>query len=265
MATLPSNWMQSLQVGVQRMMDPEKTKTFRPKSKLKAGSRLERIHTLAQRTLGTGSLREAVTLPPGESLNEWLAVKTLDLFNETNLVYGFVSEFCTTSSCPIMCAALPNGSICHYAWADERIKQPVQLSACDYVSHLFGWVQRQLDSEDIFPTEPSRPFPADFRSIVSQIFRRLFRVYAHAYHNHYERMVALSFLPHINTCFKVYARRPRPSTPLTPTRHRAGTAALRPTAHSPPPSAAARSTLCTLCSSSTSSRARRNSRRCSSS
>ena len=263
MATLPSNWMQSLQVGMQRMMDPEKTKTFRPKSKLKAGSRLERIHTLAQRTLGTGSLREAVTLPPGESLNEWLAVKTLDLFNETNLVYGFVSEFCTQSSCPIMCAALPNGSICHYAWADERIKQPVQLSACDYVSHLFGWVQRQLDSEDIFPTEPSRPFPADFRSIVSQIFRRLFRVYAHAYHNHYERMVALSFLPHINTCFKVFAR-PRPSTP-TPTRHRAGTAALRPTAHSPPPSAAARSTLCTLCSSSTSSRARRNSRRCSSS
>jgi hypothetical protein len=40
-----------------------------------------------------------------------------------------------------MCAALPNGSICHYAWADERMKTPVQMAAPDYVSHLFAWVR----------------------------------------------------------------------------------------------------------------------------
>jgi hypothetical protein len=63
-------------------------------------------------------------------------------------------------------------------------------------------VQRLLDDESTFPTRPNVPFPPNFRQTVSQIFRRLFRVYAHTYHNHYERMVALSFLPHLNTCFK---------------------------------------------------------------
>eukprot|EP00967_Tisochrysis_lutea_P150105 scaffold289768_cov30-Tisochrysis_lutea.AAC.1 len=94
MSTLPPNWMQSLQAGVQRMIDPNSSKTFRPRRQAKAISRLDRLNTLAQRTLGTGNLQEAVTLPPGEDLNEWLAVKTLDLFNEVNLVYGFVSDFC---------------------------------------------------------------------------------------------------------------------------------------------------------------------------
>lgn len=202
MSTLPPNWMQSLQAGVQRMIDPNSSKTFRPRRQAKAISRLDRLNTLAQRTLGTGNLQEAVTLPPGEDLNEWLAVKTLDLFNEVNLVYGFVSDFCTTTSCPVMCAALPDGSICHYAWADEQIKTPIQLPACEYVSHLFSWVQRLLDDESIFPTKPDAQFPSNFRQTISLIFRRLFRVYAHTYHNHYERMVALSFLPHLNTCFK---------------------------------------------------------------
>lgn len=59
-----------------------------------------------------------------------------------------------------------------------------------------------LDDESTFPTRPASPFPPDFRQTVSQIFRRLFRVYAHTYHNHYERMVGLSFVPHLNTCFK---------------------------------------------------------------
>ena len=54
-------------------------------------------------------------------------------------------------------------------------------------------VQRLLDNEAVFPTTPDRPFPADFRATISQIFRRLFRVYAHAYHNHYERMVRYNF------------------------------------------------------------------------
>lgn len=88
--------MQSLQAGVQRMIDPNVSKTFRPKRQVMAGSRLERLNTLAQRTLGTGNLRVAVTLPPGEDLNEWLAVKTVDLFNEVNLVYGFVGDYCAS-------------------------------------------------------------------------------------------------------------------------------------------------------------------------
>lgn len=49
-----------------------------------------------------GNLRAAVQLPPGEDRNEWLAVNTVDFFNQINLLYGSITEFCTDATCPIM-------------------------------------------------------------------------------------------------------------------------------------------------------------------
>ena len=65
-----------------------------------------------------------------------------------------------------------------------------------------AWVQAQLDDPDLFPVEPNKPFPANLRESVSNIFRRLFRVYAHIYHTHLERVVELTFEAHLNSCFK---------------------------------------------------------------
>ena len=39
-------------------------------------------------TLGSGNLREAVLLPPGEDLNEWLAVNTVDFYNAISVLYA---------------------------------------------------------------------------------------------------------------------------------------------------------------------------------
>jgi MOB kinase activator 1 len=39
---------------------------------------------------------------------------------------------------------------------------------------------------------------------VQNIFKRLFRVYAHIYYCHFERMSSLGAEPHLNTCFKHY-------------------------------------------------------------
>lgn len=69
-------------------------------------------------------MREAVALPPGEDLNEWLAVHSecasvppaafarhvalltsaVDFYNEVSLLYGTISDFCTPESCPTMSA-----------------------------------------------------------------------------------------------------------------------------------------------------------------
>ncbi len=38
--------------------------------------------------------------------------------------------------------------------------------------------------------------------VVKVIFKRLFRVYAHIYHSHFERIVTLGAEAHLNTCFK---------------------------------------------------------------
>lgn len=46
------------------------------------------------------------------------------------------------------------------------------------------------------------PFPKDFREVVKTIFKRLFRVYAHIYHSHFQKIVSLKEEAHLNTCFK---------------------------------------------------------------
>ena len=43
-------------------------------------------------TLGQGKVREAVRLPPGEDLNEWLAVNTVDFYNAISILYSTLDE-----------------------------------------------------------------------------------------------------------------------------------------------------------------------------
>ncbi|KAG8501135.1 hypothetical protein CXB51_003231 [Gossypium anomalum] len=46
------------------------------------------------------------------------------------------------------------------------------------------------------------PFPPNFKEVVKTIFKRLFRVYAHIYHSHFQKIVSLKEEAHLNTCFK---------------------------------------------------------------
>eukprot|EP00475_Leptophrys_vorax_P015466 TRINITY_DN217_c0_g1_i3.p1 TRINITY_DN217_c0_g1~~TRINITY_DN217_c0_g1_i3.p1 ORF type:complete len:129 (-),score=31.29 TRINITY_DN217_c0_g1_i3:41-427(-) len=46
------------------------------------------------------------------------------------------------------------------------------------------------------------PFPKNFVTIVKTIFKRLFRVYAHIYHSHFEQIKSIGADGHLNTCFK---------------------------------------------------------------
>jgi MOB kinase activator 1 len=58
-----------------------------------------------KKSLGQGSnMPEAVKLPQGENKDEWIAMNTLEVYNQTSLVFGFVSDFCTHITCPAMTA-----------------------------------------------------------------------------------------------------------------------------------------------------------------
>lgn len=52
-----------------------------------------------EQTLG-GNLALAVQLPEGEDVNEWLAVNTVDFYNQINLLYGTLTEYCTKGNNP---------------------------------------------------------------------------------------------------------------------------------------------------------------------
>lgn len=179
-----------------------KNKTFRPVSHTdaKRTQMSQKIASdFAKATLGTGDLASAVQLPKGEDQNEWLAVNTVDFFNEISLLYGTISDFCTRESCPRMTA----GEEYEYLWMDGvKYKKPTEVSAPEYVELLMAWVEAQINDEQIFPLQLGTPFPKDFMSRVKKIFQRLFRVYAHVYLSHVDRVSELGAGAHLNTCFK---------------------------------------------------------------
>jgi len=85
-------------------------KTFKPRKSIPEGSHQHELMRHAAVTLGSGNLQMAVALPEGEDLNEWIAVNTVDFFNQINMLYGTISEFCTPSKCEVMSA----GNLVYY-------------------------------------------------------------------------------------------------------------------------------------------------------
>lgn len=111
----------------QRLLSNARTRgQFKPRNANKGTSSYQ-LRQFAEATLGSGSLRKAVKLPEGEDLNEWLAVNgrpgrtrpsakmvsrevmlihesraVVDFYNQINLLYGSITEFCSPQSCPEM-------------------------------------------------------------------------------------------------------------------------------------------------------------------
>lgn len=126
-------------------------------------------------------------------------ISAVDFFNQINMLYGTITEFCTEESCSIMSA----GPKYEYHWADGlTVKKPIKCSAPKYIDYLMTWVQDQLDDETLFPSKIGVPFPKNFLSIAKTILKRLFRVYAHIYHTHFDSIVSLGEEAHLNTSFK---------------------------------------------------------------
>jgi MOB kinase activator 1 len=98
--------------------NPRTRAPFKPQ-KSNRGTSSWQLKQYAEATLGSGSLRKAVKLPEGEDKDEWLAVNgeaqqentygfanlncaVVDFYNQINLLYGSITEFCSPQSCPEM-------------------------------------------------------------------------------------------------------------------------------------------------------------------
>ena len=158
------------------------------------------IKEIVETTLGSeGVLNQAVKLPRGENENEWLAVHVVDFYNQINMLYGTITEFCSPTSCPRIIAT----NEYEYLWAFEKGKPPVSVSAPTYVECLMRWCQDQFDDEQIFPSKKDGVFPERFAErIVVPILRRLFRVYAHIYCHHFNEILELNLQTVLNTSFR---------------------------------------------------------------
>ena len=144
------------------------------------------------------NLKQAVRLPEGEDLNEWLALNVSEFYNQLSMLYATITEFCTPEKCPIMCA----GHGYKYRWRDDDSTELQEVSAPEYANKLFLWVTQLLDNEAIFPSTSGTPFPDDFIVIVKNIMKRFFRIDAHCYYHHLDNFQALNTIEILHTSFK---------------------------------------------------------------
>ena len=93
----------------------------------------------------------------------------VDFYNQINLLYGSITEFCSPQTCPEMKATdeyvikrslqnylyfdlILNVDRFEYLWQDnENYKRPTKMAAPQYVEHLMAWVQNMVDNEQLFP------------------------------------------------------------------------------------------------------------------
>ena len=150
-------------------------------------------------TLNAGDFSESLKLPPNTDLNDWLAANIVDFFNELCVVTENVLEYCNEETCPTMSASEKY----QYLWADgKNYKTPTKLPARQYIELLYEWVLNLFDDQNVFPPDPTVPFPKNFKDVIKQITKRLFRVYAHIYHHHLEDVRRLNIEAHFNTAFR---------------------------------------------------------------
>jgi len=158
-------------------------------------------------TLGQGELGMAVRAPPGACEDEWVARHAVDFLDAASLLAAAVSQWCTRTACPTMCA----GPATTYLWAPppppgaaapSRGPRPAKLPAPDYCASLFTWADALLADPAALPQARDAPFPPAFRAAVAPLFKRLARVFAHLYHAHFAHVEAIGAVPHLNTVFK---------------------------------------------------------------
>lgn len=59
-----------------------------------------------------------------------------------------------------------------------------------------------ISNEDFFVTDSKKAFPKDFKSTAAKILRRIFRVYCHVFHHHWDKIEEVDAVPLTNSCLK---------------------------------------------------------------
>jgi MOB kinase activator 1 len=162
------------------------------------GSKKCELHKYAKTTLGITDLATAVICPEDDLLNDWLAVHVQDFYNQTIMTFALIEQECAKDN-----LEMTAGERYKYLWQDPQSSEytkPTKVSAAQYCDLLFAWTERHLEDPEIF--SKTGAYGSKFMPAVKQIFKRLFRVYAHLYYHHFEYVCSIGADAHVNTCFK---------------------------------------------------------------
>lgn len=143
-----------------------------------------------------GSFKTIVQLPKYVDYCEWVALNIFEFYNNLNQFYGVFAEYMTPEAYPTMNAG-PNTN---YHWI-EGSGPPINLPAGQYIEYVLSWISSKLNDQSVFPTKNGGAFPPNFMKDCKNIMRQMFRIFAHIYHNHFDKIVHLSLEAHWNSFF----------------------------------------------------------------
>jgi MOB kinase activator 1 len=174
-----------------------RNKTQREPKQLKGNRATLKATMIA--TLGKGDLRKVVKCPEGEDVNEWISVNTINFYNMCSSLFAMTQGFCTERTCPLMTA----GPTEYLLWpCPENNNKTSHTPAPIYCEKMLEWIELQVNDTTLFPIEEGAPFPRNFLSCMKQVYKRMFRLFAHMYYHHLESMRSVGGNAHLNTCFK---------------------------------------------------------------
>lgn len=161
-------------------------------------STIHRLHLESDKTIGARGVRLGIRLPIGVSENEWIAARTVLIWQEVLWVAAVLEDICTPESCPKMSA----GQRISYAWqVPGSTHPPEKCCAPQYVQQCLDWVLPKLRDPKFIPHD-GQPFPANFKGDMQQLHKRFFRIYAHTYMHHYQVFRDHEAEAHLNAIYK---------------------------------------------------------------
>ncbi|GCF01558.1 maintenance of ploidy protein mob2 [Zygosaccharomyces mellis] len=143
-----------------------------------------------------GSFKTIVQLPKYVDIGEWIALNVFEFFTNLNQFYGVIAEYVTPDAYPTMNA----GPHTDYLWLDANNRQ-VSLPASQYIDLALTWIDNKVNDKNLFPTKNNMPFPQMFLRDVQRIMVQMFRIFAHIYHHHFDKIIHLSLEAHWNSFF----------------------------------------------------------------
>jgi len=117
--------------------------------------------------------------PSGQDFDLWVLLPVLCFVKVLQVFYQLVvAEDCTSDSCPTMSAGIQY----EYRWRDVETGDVLNVGASSYMHFLFEWAESISENQNL---------SNNVQNLGTDMARRLFRAYAHIFHEHYSHICSL--------------------------------------------------------------------------
>ena len=80
----------------------------------------------------------------------------------------------------------------------------MNVSGPDYVNYCITYIEAILDDPTVFPATEDGIYPADFLTVIREIYVKMFRIFSILYGAFLETLKGMDVTQHLNTSFKHY-------------------------------------------------------------